>query len=75
MSAVALALGVYVAGYRALPERSTFDGALDREFKSRPIGMAYVPLGWLECQIRQREICLGMPGPDEYSGTLIIFEP
>jgi hypothetical protein len=65
----------YVAGYFALGDHEESIGSHSRMFSSRAVGLAYLPMGWLECTIRQQTVHVSMPGPSEYSHSTIWFEP
>ena len=70
-----VALVLYVVGYFALGRHTVVAEHHFRDFQSHTIGMAYLPLGWVECKIRQQSFCLEMPGRSEFEINMICFEP
>jgi hypothetical protein len=71
----AVLLAVYIGGYFASIDLALTSRHICRSFQSSPVAFAYSPLGWLECKIRRRTVCIEMPGRSEYEERMLVFEP
>jgi hypothetical protein len=59
----AVLIAAYVSGYFALSKYAVVSpfGLHYREFPNRAFRTTYVPMGWLECKIRGRPVCVTTP--------------
>jgi hypothetical protein len=59
----AVLVAAYVSGYFALSKYAIVGsfGLHYREFPNRRIRTMYLPMGWLECKIRNQSVCITTP--------------
>jgi hypothetical protein len=64
IACAALILAAYLSGYFVCSKYSIIESPFRlhyREFPNKEFRAAYWPMGWLECRIRQQEVCLTTP--------------